>query len=295
MVNDQLVVFTYQENSSSRLDKYLAASLSEFSRSRLQILIKKGHVLVDGDVIRKTGYFLERGMEIKISIPPLLKSDLVPESIPLKIIFETADMLVIDKPAGMVVHPSAGHSDGTLVHAILAHTPEIEGVGGVRRPGIVHRLDKDTSGLIVIAKNDRTHQWFQNQFKDRQVKKVYLTLVDGRPPTPQGRIDAAIGRDHNHRKRMMVTSPKKGREAISEYKTIEKFPNHTLIEVHPFTGRTHQIRVHMAFIGCPISGDRIYGRSNNSIKIDRHFLHAYRLSIVIPGEATPRRFEAQLP
>ena len=295
MSNHKLVILTYQEDQSNRLDKFLTSNLTELSRSRLQKIIKGGLVQVDGDIIQKTGYTLEKGMEIEISIPPIQALEIKPEPIPLNIIFENQDMLVVDKPAGMVVHPSAGHSEGTLVHAVLAHASEIEGVGGIRRPGIVHRLDKETSGLIVIAKNDRTHLWLQNQFKERQVKKVYLSLIDGEPPTPQGRIEAAIGRDSTHRKKMMVTTPQRGKNAISEYKVIEKFPEHTLVEVHLHTGRTHQIRVHMAFLGCPVAGDRVYGRRNSTIPIDRHFLHAYRLNLVIPGEATQRSFEAPLP
>jgi 23S rRNA pseudouridine1911/1915/1917 synthase len=195
----------------------------------------------------------------------------------------------------MVVHPSAGHATGTLVHAALAYAPKVKGVGGVKRPGIVHRLDKDTSGLIVLAKNDRSHQWLQNQFKDRQVKKIYLALVDGKPPTPKGRIEAAIGRDSTHRKKMAVTPPHKGREAISIYKTVRNFDQHSLLEINPLTGRTHQIRVHLAFIGCPVAGDAVYGRRHSTIPLKRHFLHAFRLTFVIPGEAIARVFEAPLP
>jgi len=294
-VSDRIAVFNYNEDISNRLDKFLTGVLPEFSRSRLQNLIKKGNVQVNGEIILKTGYTLEPGMEVEIRIPAPEKSDLEPEPIPLDIIFENDDVILINKPAGMVVHPSAGHVEGTLVHAALAHAPKLKGVGGIRRPGIVHRLDKDTSGLIVLAKNDRAHQWLQNQFKDRQVEKIYLALVDGKPPTPQGRIEAAIGRDSTHRKKMAVTPPHKGRQATSIYKTIRKYEQHTLLEVNPLTGRTHQIRVHLAFIGCPVAGDVVYGRRNPTIPLQRHFLHAFRLSIVIPGEATPRLFEAPLP
>jgi 23S rRNA pseudouridine1911/1915/1917 synthase len=294
-VNDQPSVFTYNEDTPNRLDKFLVSRFPDFSRSRLQNLIKKGNVLVDGEIAQKTGQTLDRGMVVEISIPPLEIPDLIPEPIPLNITFENDDLIVVNKPAGMVVHPSAGHVAGTLVHAALAHAPELEGVGGVKRPGIVHRLDKDTSGLIVLAKNDRAHQWLQDQFRDRQVQKVYLALVDGSPPTTKGRIDAAIGRGTTQRKRMAVKPPHKGREAISEYKTLEKFDQHTLLEVHPTTGRTHQIRVHLAFIGCPVAGDAVYGHRHSSIQVNRHFLHAFRLRIVIPGEATPQTFEARLP
>jgi 23S rRNA pseudouridine1911/1915/1917 synthase len=234
-------------------------------------------------------------MTVEISIPPPKTSLLEPESIPLDIIFENNDLILVNKPAGMVVHPAAGHSSGTLVHAALAHAPDIEGVGGVQRPGVVHRLDKDTSGLILLAKNDRAHRWLQDQFRDRQVEKVYLALVDGHPPTPEGRVEASIGRDTTQRKRMSVTPPHKGREAVTEYRTREAFTKHTLLEIHPLTGRTHQIRVHMAFLECPVAGDLVYGNRHATIPIQRHFLHAYRLKVIIPGEAVPRTFEAPLP
>jgi 23S rRNA pseudouridine1911/1915/1917 synthase len=202
---------------------------------------------------------------------------------------------VVNKPAGMVVHPAAGHASGTLVHAALAHAPTMEGVGGERRPGVVHRLDKDTSGLILLAKNDAAHHRLQEQFHSRSVVKTYLALVDGRPPTPRGRIEAPIGRDPAHRQRMAVLPPGKGRQAVSEYGTVEAFPEHTLLEVHPLTGRTHQIRLHLAFIGCPVVGDKIYGRRHSSLPLKRQFLHAARLEITLPGEERPRHFEAPLP
>ena len=195
----------------------------------------------------------------------------------------------------MVVHPSAGHETGTLVHAALAYSPDMEGVGGEVRPGVVHRLDKDTSGLILLAKNDAAHHELQQQFKDRSVEKVYLALVDGQPPTSSGRIEAHIGRDPRHRKRMAVVHSRKGREAITIYNTIESFSEHSLLEVHPKTGRTHQIRVHLAYIKCPVVGDREYGRKRPTLPIKRQFLHAGRLTIRLPGEATSRGFEAPLP
>jgi len=201
----------------------------------------------------------------------------------------------VDKPAGMVVHPAAGHDSGTLVHAVLGYDPEIEGIGGEERPGVVHRLDKETSGLILLAKNDNAHHWLQDQFRLRQVEKTYLALVDGAPPTPSGRVEAAIGRDPSHRKQMAVLPPGKGRESVSEYKTREKFAHHTLLEFRPHTGRTHQIRLHCAFLGCPIVGDKVYGRKNPTVEIHRHFLHAAKLKIILPGEKQPRIFEAPLP
>jgi 23S rRNA pseudouridine1911/1915/1917 synthase len=238
---------------------------------------------------------LETRAIIRVDIPDTKPSDLQPEAIPLEIVFENEDLLVVNKPAGMVVHPSAGHSTGTLVHAALAHAPEMEGVGGELRPGVVHRLDKDTSGLILLAKNDRTHRWLQDQFRQHKVQKTYLALVDGRPPTPTGRIEAPIGRDVRERRKMAVVTPRKGRQAISEYTTLEAFTAHTLLEIHPITGRTHQIRLHLAFLGCPVAGDTVYGKRHSSIPIERHFLHAARLQLRLQGETEPRTFEAPLP
>jgi len=219
----------------------------------------------------------------------------VPENIPLEIVFENDDLMVVNKTAGMVVHPAAGHDSGTLVHAALAHAPEMEGIGGELRPGVVHRLDKNTSGLILLAKNDRAHHWLQDQFQQRLVKKQYLALVDGRPPTPEGRIEAPIGRDPINRKRMAVVPGSKGREAVTEYFTVEQFEKHTYLQVNLLTGRTHQIRIHMAFLKCPVVGDTMYGRKHPSIAMKRHFLYAAQMEIVLPRETRPRKFVAPLP
>ena len=287
--------FNFNEKEAQRLDKYLVACLPDLSRSRLQGLIKDGFVSVNGALPRKAGQLLEGRSVVQVTIPPIEPSQLIPEAIPLEIRFENDDLLVVNKPAGMVVHPAAGHTSGTLVHAVLAHAPGLEGVGGEQRPGVVHRLDRDTSGLILMAKNERAHRWLQDQFRLRKVQKTYLALVDGRPPTPTGRVEAAIGRDPRQRKRMAIVAPEKGRMALSEYRTLETFPEHTLLEVHPITGRTHQIRLHLAFLGCPVTGDTIYGRRHASLPLERHFLHAARLSIRLRGENERRTFEAPLP
>jgi len=294
-VGDRIEIFCFYKEDKERLDVFLTTHLSGFSRSRVQGLIKDGYVKVEAEVVKKAGRDLETGEQIEIRIPPPVPSGLVPENLPLDIVFENKDLLVVNKPAGMVVHPSPGHDSGTLVHAALGYIPELEGIGGEQRPGIVHRLDKDTSGLIVIAKNERAHHWLQEQFKSREVEKIYLALVDGKPPTPAGRVEAPIGRNTTHRKLMAVVPLEKGREAISEYRTLESFSSHTLLEVHPLTGRTHQIRVHMAFLGCPVAADMVYGKRKSTVELDRHFLHAYRLKIVLPGEKQARIFEASLP
>lgn len=285
----------FNGDEAVRLDKYLATNLPEYSRSRFQSLIAKGLVLVDGMPAHKSGQMVGRGSTVQVHIPETEPSALVPEAIPLDIIFENDDLMVVNKPAGMVVHPAAGHSSSTLVNAALAHSPEMEGINGEKRPGVVHRLDKDTSGLILLAKNDRAQRFLQDQFRLRRTVKTYLALVDGRPPTPSGRIEAAIGRDPVQRKMMAVTGIHKGRQAISEYRTLEVFRNHTLLEVHPLTGRTHQIRVHMKFLGCPVAGDRVYGHKHATISLDRQFLHASKLNILLPGERSTRTFEAPLP
>lgn len=289
------LVLQFAQPDPARLDKFLVEALPDYSRARLQALIKAGQVLVDGQVPHKAGQMLEPGARIEVYIPPPAPTTLQPEAIPLRIIFEDANLLVVDKPAGMVVHPSAGHATGTLVHAALAHAPHIEGVGGERRPGVVHRLDKDTSGLILLAKNDFAHHWLQDQFRKRLVHKTYLALVDGHPPTPSGRVEVAIARDPLRPQRMAAVPEARGKAAVSEYHTLESFPQHALLEVRPVTGRTHQIRLHLAFLGCPVAGDTVYGRRKPSLPLARHFLHAAHLEITLPGETTPHLFQAPLP
>ena len=292
---DKKVELIFLELESERLDKYIVHCLPEYTRSRIQNLIRSGLVSVNGEIIQKTGYSLENGMAISVTIPPVPASKLIPEDIPLEIIFENESVLVINKPAGMVVHPSAGHGSGTLVHALLSRAPFLGKENGSQRPGIVHRLDKDTSGLILIAKNEESQLWLQGQFSDRKVEKNYLALVDGQPRTLTGRIEAPIYRDPNNRKRMAIAPSGKGRMAVTNYSVEKEFLNHTLLMAKPFTGRTHQIRVHLASIGCPIVGDTIYGRKNPSLPIQRHFLHAYKLKITLLSEDEPSYFKADLP
>ena len=294
-MNERVLNFRFGPETPERLDKFLVGQLQEFSRSRIQGLIAEGFVEVNGRAAKKAGQTLESGFNVTVRVPPPAPTDLVAEDIPLDIVFENEDLIVVNKPAGMVVHPAAGHASGTLVNAVLGYEPDIEGIGGEERPGVVHRLDKETSGLILLAKNERAHRWLQDQFRLRKVEKIYLALVDGKPPTPSGRVEAHIGRDPSHRKRMAVVPESRGREAISEYRTLESFREHTLLEFHPLTGRTHQIRLHCAFLGCPIVGDGVYGRKKSSLEIDRHFLHAHRLKIILPGEKETRTFEAPLP
>jgi len=293
-MSEETIILHNQTERELRLDKFLAEHLEEYSRSYIQKMITEGGVSVDGFPIYKKAELLNPGAEVEVTIPPAKETTLIGEDIPLDILFENDDLIVINKSAGMVVHPALGHASGTLVQAVLGYAPEIEGVGGIKRPGLVHRLDQNTSGVIMLAKNDRAHQFLQGQFQARSVDKQYLALVDGRPPTPQGRVEVAIGRDSKFRQRMAPALDRDGKEAISEYFTQEVFPEHTYIKVSILTGRTHQIRVHMAFLGCPVVGDTVYGRKKPSIKIQRQFLHAFRLSILIPGDEEKRTFEAPL-
>lgn len=278
-----------------RLDRVLTDFLPDISRSRIQKFIRQGYASVDGITITKAGYALEGGEQLTIFIPEPEPSALIPENIPLDIVFENEDCLLLNKSAAMVVHPSAGHTQGTLVHAILGYAPDLKGIGEEKRPGVVHRLDKDTSGLIIFAKHDKAHQWLQKQFKDRKVEKIYFALADGHPPTPQGRIEVEIGRDLKNRQRMAIMSPGKGREAVTIYHELERFQEHTFLEVRPITGRTHQIRVHLAFIGAPILGDRVYGKRKVTLPVPRQMLHAGRLRIVLLGDKNASEFNAPLP
>ncbi len=292
--------FRFQESErGERLDVALVGRLPAFSRAQIRRLVMQGSITLNGVVPRKAGLTLRGNEKVTVCVPPPAPAAEKAEPIPLDIVYEDDDLIVIDKPAGLVVHPAAGHRSGTLVNAVLAYAPGMAGVGGERRPGIVHRLDKDTSGLIVVAKNDATHRLLQAQFKQRAVGKRYLALVCGAPPSPTGRVEAAIGRDPKHRKRMAVFPPDsgKGRMATSTYHTMQSFRGYTLVEVRPLTGRTHQVRVHMAFLGCPIAGDTLYGRHRSGralAGLGRQFLHATGLTLALPGGAV-RDFSSPLP
>lgn len=278
-----------------RLDKSIVSVLGDLSRTQVQRLIADGFVEVDGQVVTKPAYRLESPAAVQVRVPPPAPSRNQPELIPLDIVFENDDLLVVNKPAGMVVHPAAGHFAGTLVNAVLAHAPDLAGVGDEQRPGIVHRLDKDTSGLMVVAKNDAAHRDLQRQFKDRSVDKQYLALLDGHLPSPTGRIEAAIGRDPRNRKRLAIVAESVGRSAVTEYRVRVEYAAHSLVEAHPLTGRTHQLRLHFAYLRCPIVGDTVYGRRVPSLPLKRQFLHAARLTFDLPGSGRRMTFAAPLP
>ncbi|HEY54234.1 MAG TPA: RluA family pseudouridine synthase [Caldilineae bacterium] len=277
-----------------RLDRYLTEQLPERSRAEIQRWIKEGAVLVNQRPA-KPSQRLNPGDSISVTIPAPAPTTVEPEAIPLTILYEDDDLIAVDKPAGMVVHPAPGHETGTLVNAILHHCPDLQGVGGVQRPGIVHRLDKDTSGIILVAKHDRAHRHLQAQFKNRTIDKTYLALLIGQLEQREGRIDAPIGRHPRQRKRMAVTSAEKGREAITEFTVEAYYGTTTLVAAHPLTGRTHQIRVHFASIGHPLVGDVVYGPRRDAYKLGRHFLHAHRLHFLRPADDASLDLVSPLP
>ncbi len=279
-----------------RLDIWLNAQQPSLSRARWQELIKSGHVLVNGR-IRKPHYRLHDQDVVESDVPPAVPVEILPEAIPLDILFEDADILVLNKPAGLVVHPAPGHDSGTLVNALLHHCHDLAGIGGERRPGMVHRLDKDTSGVLVIAKNEGAMMSLTGQFKSRKVEKEYLALVWGHPRPASGTVETLIGRSPHNRKKMSAR-PLSGRPAITHYKTVEKFRETSLLKVQIETGRTHQIRVHLAYKGHPVVGDHQYGRARVTpapAVVRRQMLHAARLSFAHPRTGLKMEFLAPLP
>lgn len=287
-----------------RLDRFLATRLPDLSRTRLQALIDDRRVRVGG-LARKASHRLRGGEEVSVELPEPIPLDLTPEPIPLDIVYEDDAVLVVNKPAGMVVHPGAGHDRGTLVHALLAHCPALSGIGGVRRPGIVHRLDKGTSGLLAVAKTDQAHRELTRQLKARTVSRRYLALVHGTLPQEAGVIEAAIGRHPRDRLRMAVRPLGQGRAALTQFRVLERFEGFTLLEARLQTGRTHQIRVHLAHLGFPVAGDPIYrrraGRPGDGDlaarlgALDGQALHAAALGFTHPTSGIRCQFEAPPP
>ena len=279
-----MTVLTVESASAgARLDRWLSDRLATLSRARLQGLIRRGLVRVDGAVL-KAAHRLRGGERVEIEVPPLTEEELVPEPVTLSVLHEDEHVLVVDKPAGLVVHPGAGRARGTLAAAILAHAPTTAGVGGPRRPGIVHRLDKDTSGLLVVAKTLQAYDALVAQLAARTVTRRYLAVVHGRVRATEGVVDAPIGRHPRDRVKMAVRPAGRGKRAVTRYRVLERFPNFTLLEVRLETGRTHQIRVHLASLGHPIVGDQVYGkpRLRPPIGLDGYALHAAALAFVHP-------------
>jgi len=273
-----------------RLDKYVSERYPQLSRTQTQKLISDGHIKVN-DHLAKAGLKLNVGDRLTISLPAPIS--LTPEDMPLNIIYEDDDLLVIDKPAGLSVHPAPGHPSHTLVNAILFHLSSLPDTGDWQRPGIVHRLDKDTSGVILVAKSSTAYLNLTNQFKARSVVKAYLVLVKGHLTPQDGIIEAPIGRNRLHRERMAVVPEGAGREARTEYHVVEYLNDYTLLEVRPETGRTHQIRVHLAAIGYPVVGDKVYGEK--SAYLSRQFVHASRLGFRLPSTGEYVEFTSPLP
>lgn len=294
------------DSANQRIDKFLSSYDSTLSRSFIQRLIDNGSVTVNGK-FAKSSYKLKEGDEIKIEIPELEPSTVKPEPIPLDILYEDDSVIVVNKPAGMVVHPAAGYGSGTLVNALLYHCRNtLSGIGGIERPGIVHRLDKDTSGLLMVAKDDFTHNHLSKQLKDRTIVRKYLALVKGNIKEDSKKIEIPIGRHVSDRKKMSIKT-KRGRIAITEFTVMERFGDYTLLEIRLKTGRTHQIRVHLSAIGHPVAGDKIYGKSSrptivgapkaqsSDFLIPRQMLHATILGFIHPKTGKYLEFNAQLP
>jgi 23S rRNA pseudouridine1911/1915/1917 synthase len=283
-------------SAGARLDRWLSERLTELSRARLQALIRGGLVRVDGTV-EKAAHRLRAGERVEVEVPPAAEETLAPESVPLAIVYEDDHVLVVDKPAGMVVHPGAGRSVGTLAAALLAHAPTTAGVGGPRRPGIVHRLDKDTSGLLVVAKTQAAYDDLVEQLAARTVTRRYLAVVHGRVRADEGVVDAPIGRHPRDRVKMAIRPAGRGKRAVTRYRVLERFARFTLLEVRLETGRTHQIRVHLASLGHPVVGDDVYGtpRTRPPIPLDGYALHATTLAFVHPAFRKVTECTAPLP
>ena len=300
------ISFAVAPNESKiRLDLFLLGKNLGLSRTRIAKIVSEGMVLVDGRMAR-AGQKMRPGQQVVVKIPAVESCPVLPEDIPLKIVYEDEAVIVVDKPAGMVVHPAAGHSTGTLVNALLYHCQDLSGINGILRPGIVHRLDKETSGLVVVAKSDEAHLNLAAQFKNRRVKKTYRAVVFGSPKTQQGRIESAVGRHPSERKKMSTKS-KRGRSAVTVWSVRERYGVASLLEISIETGRTHQIRVHLADIGYPVVGDQVYGKKGriNDIRdpalrvffkgFPRQALHACRLSFCHPLTGDKMEFFSDLP
>jgi len=286
---DEIYSFVCDEGGI-RLDKYVSRNCPELSRTQVQKLINDGYIRVN-EVAAKPSLKLNTDDRVTVSIPPNPPSSLSPEDIPLTILYEDDDLIAIDKPAGLTVHPAPGHPSHTVVNAILAHFPHLTDIGDSLRPGIVHRLDKDTSGVMLVAKNNTSQTRLMEQFRAHSVRKVYQVLVRGHLTPDTGIIEAPIGRDPANRKRMAVVS--QGREARTEYQVIKYLGNHTLLEVKPETGRTHQIRVHFAAIGHPVVADPVYGVKSPYLL--RQFMHATRIGFRQPSTGEYIELESELP
>lgn len=292
MTNERLEWTVSAEHKKERIDKYITEAMNDVSRSQVQLWIGDGLVTVNGAGVKSNAKLAE-GDRIELQIPEPTAVEIIAEDIPLEVVYEDSDLIVINKPRGLVVHPAPGHTSGTLVNALMYHCKDLSGINGELRPGIVHRIDKDTSGLLMAAKNDRAHASLAAQLKDHSVNRRYIALVHGHLSHDQGTIDAPIGRDTNDRKMYTVTE-RNSKHAVTHFNVTERINDYTLLELKLETGRTHQIRVHMKFIGHPLVGDPIYGR-NKGIKMNGQALHAAVLGFVHPATGEYMEFSAPLP
>ena len=291
-------IATASQQLPERLDRWVAAQVSELSRARAQKLIEQGEVLLNGQVCSSKKALVNEGDRISIVVPEAAPYELVPEDIPLNILYEDDQLLIVNKPAGMVVHPAPGHDSGTLVHALLAHCgDQLTGVGGVQRPGIVHRLDKNTTGAMVVAKTEVALHSLQKQIQAKTARREYLGLVNGVPKPERGTVNQPIGRHPKHRKKMAILPVEQGgREAVTHWKVVERLGNYSLVHFQLETGRTHQIRVHSLHMGCPIVGDPDYGSGKSlGMNVAGQALHAFRLTLAHPITGDEIVGEAPLP
>lgn len=293
VVTSQVQIEVSADEAGARLDKFISAQREDLSRAFVQTLIANGHVRVDGRA-RKANYVVKAGEVVDVEIPAPAATQLKPEAIALDVLYEDDALLVVNKPAGMVVHPAAGHANGTLANAVLGHAPDIV-TGNAERPGIAHRLDRDTSGVMVVAKTDAALHSLQEQFAARAVHKIYLALVNGDVRTPEGKIDAPLGRDPRDRKKMAIVTAGQARHAVTVFRVLERTAKYSLLRVEPETGRTHQIRVHLAFLKHPVVADAVYGKRKNDLGLERQFLHAWRIAFTHPVTGAPCAFRAPLP
>lgn len=294
MESRRLQFHTGEEDAGQRLDIWLSARLEDVTRSYVQKLVGDGLVLVDGSPV-KSGLKLKSGMTVDVVVPEPVSSEIKAQDIPLDVVYEDSDIIVVNKPKGMVVHPAAGNWDGTLVNALLKHCGDsLSDINGVIRPGIVHRLDKDTSGLLVAAKNNAAHQGLSDMLKKHEIVRTYEAIVDGVIKEDSGKVDAPIGRHPVNRLKMAVTF-KNSKEAITHYSVVRRFKTHTWVKLRLETGRTHQIRVHMAYIGHPVTGDPLYGKKCALMDTGGQVLHARCLEFAHPVTGKPMRFETGLP
>ncbi|RNB79253.1 RluA family pseudouridine synthase [Brevibacillus panacihumi] len=279
-------------DAGERVDKYITLQNEDWSRSQVQAWIKEGRVTVGGEPV-KNNYKLQAEDELTLRVPPLREMEILPEPMPLDIVYEDSDVVVVNKPRGLVVHPAPGHYSGTLVNGLLAHCKDLSGINGVLRPGIVHRIDKDTSGLLMVAKNDKAHMSLAAQLKEHSVNRKYVAIVHGVIPHEMGTIEAPIGRDPKNRQQMAVVF-ENSKPAVTHFVVLERFKNYTLVELKLETGRTHQIRVHMKYIDHPLAGDPKYG-PKQTLDLDGQALHAKTLGFVHPRTGEHLEFEAPLP